>query len=94
MSQVDRDSPEFEPGRPRCRPFGQEQIAHLRAEPVRVPELHDAPTSPRPVAGRTRVAVDGDDAMPTPSQRHTAGEAGRSGPDDDHTHDFHPSLHS
>ena len=75
--EADRFGTEADPLVVRVRPLGQQQVAHLGPEAVRVLELHDAAPSPRPVGRRTRVAVDGDDLMTATGQRGAKGESGR-----------------
>ncbi len=84
--QVDRLRPEVEPRVPRLGPLGEQQVAHLRAEPVRLLELHHAPAPPRAVRCRAGVPVDRHDPMAAPGEGRTEGQARGSGADDEDVH--------
>lgn len=83
---VDLNRAEREPRAPRLGPLGEEQISDLRAEAVRVFELHHASPAPRAVASRSGIAVDGDGAVAAPGEGGAQRQAGGAGADDDHVH--------
>ena len=60
---------------------------HLRADRVRVVELHDAPAGPHPVGRRARVAVDQGHRRAPPREASAEDKAGRPGADDREMHE-------
>ena len=79
---------EIEPCVPGLRPCRQQQVAHLRTEPVCLFELHHAATAPGSVRRRAGVTVDGDDTVPAACERRAERQARRPRPHDDHVHGF------
>jgi hypothetical protein len=75
------------PAAQRPRQLGLQGRRDLRAEPVRVVELHHALTRPGAIRGRPRVALHRGDLMTPLGQRGPEEQARRPGPDDGDSHD-------
>ena len=68
-----------------------QRLDHLRAEGVRVVELHHPAPLPRPVRARAGVPIDDGDRVTPPGQRHGGEQPRRPGPHDNDTHDPSPA---
>ncbi|HEV7212049.1 MAG TPA: hypothetical protein VGN47_10105 [Blastococcus sp.] len=77
----------LEPGGERRRPLALECAADLRAEGVRVVELHDPRAGPATLGRRGRVTVHRDDGVAPGGQRAPGEQAGRAGSDDRDSHE-------